>query len=613
MDNYIPEVKKMLQDLFKQAKEKGSINYIYTLLRVTGITRGSDPLIHISDTIKEMNINKDTDVEFINKYKLILETEDIFAFILNLINCANGQPYDLNPLSSLNQGQFPHVVRPNLKQRIDYTLQQCKDMKEETLERILREVFDDELLEILVKESRSSSEIQVLKDSFTRTEEFINNLIELQHLARLEFLKQPRFYKLPRFEVLELLTSADDGLYGFQMHFSNGTSARFVRGVEGTDCINVIPERPIGFQVGLLDDLKQEWRIGDKRLYEVGLPGRYNKLGEWKPLIYPGDSDPLQKEAASLSKDSRIQGCLFYMMCTGHRVLEFVICSTLNLPIEHATLGDKLHLWKCPPLDEEKHLYGNIHIYDGWIDLDSPAVEHIKSAIDSISIAANRIAFIYGASVKWCVKYDIVYSGGGCPSPTEQDLKILNDSLKKFPVDEDAMVLDSAIDWFNHGKNSTNIFTRFLCYYIAMESITIAITNGTADFGLGYTKKTKDEIRVATKKCIEEKYKSLYAKDPVRFIREAYSECYESLKSKTHQIVNLVFGENHKYIKKLFNKEKGWSLSDIRGALAHGRLSHLDDKHRELVRERIYDIELIARDLIHRLNFRLRPEDKVPS
>ncbi len=48
--------------------------------------------------------------------------------------------------------------------------------------------------------------------------------------------------------------------------------------------------------------------------------------------------------------------------------------------------------------------------------------------------------------------------------------------------------------------------------------------------------------------------------------------------------------------------------------MAHGRLSHLDDNHRELVvRERMYDIELIVRDLIKWLNFKLRPEDEVPS
>lgn len=612
MPETISVVKEILESLFKRAQEKGGINYIYTLLRLTGITHESDPLLQISESIKRID-GGISDSDFVKEYRLIVESKDSLNLIANLMNCISGDPYDINPFSSLNKGAFPNIVLPEISLRLKFISDRCKKEKYTELENMLQNVFPEKLFTLINNDEEALSEIGYLRDIYKNTKEFLNTLIEIQRKERLKFLKQPTLYKLPRFEVLELLTQPDIGLCGFKMHFSNGTSAEFKRINDATSCINIELRRPINFWVGSLDELKHEWRIGDKRLYEVGLPGRYNKLGEWKPLIYPGDPDPLQNEAASLSKDSRIQGCLFYMMCTGHRALEFVICSTLNLPIEHATLGDRLHLWKCPPLDEEKHLYANIHVYDGWIDLDSPDVEHIKDAIDSVSIAANRIAFIYGASVKWCVKYDTVHSGGGCPSPTEQDLEILNDSLKKFPINEDAMVLDSAIDWFNHGKNSTNIFTRFLCYYIAMESITIAITDGTADFGLGYTKKSKDEIHDTKKRCIEEKYKSLYAEDPVRFIREAYFDCHESLKSKTRQIVSLVFGEDHEYIKKLFNKEEGWSLSDIRGALAHGDLSHLDDTHRELVRERIYDIELIARDLIHRLNLRLRPEDEIPS
>jgi len=478
---------------------------------------------------------------------------------------------------------------------------------------MLREAFPEKLVKLINNNEKALSEVSYLRDIYNNTKEFLNALIEMQKEKRLKFLKQPKLYKLPRFEVLELLSQPDIGLYGFKIHFSNGTSARFERSAKGTDCINVIPEQPIGFQVGLLDNLKHEWRIGNKRLYEVGLPGRYNKLGEWKPIVYPADSDSLQKEAASFSNDPRIQGSIFYMMCTGHRVVEFVICSTLDLPIEHATLGNKLHLWKCPLLDGEQPLSRNIRIYDGWVELESPGIEHVRAAIGTIAIAANRLAFTYGASVKWCIKYNMVFSEGGCPSPTESDLEILNESLKKFPIDEDAMILDSAIDWFNHGKNSTNIFTRFLCYYIALELIAINITDGKGNFGLGYSKQTKDKIQEEKKKCIEEKYQKLYKEDPIKFIRDAYFECHESLKSKTRQVVSLIFGEGHEYIQKLLAKEEGWSLSDIRGALAHGELSYLDEKHQEIVAKRIYDIEIIARDLIHRLNFRLKPGEAIPS
>ena len=61
----------------------------------------------------------------------------------------------------------------------------------------------------------------------------------------------------------------------------------------------------------------------------------------------------------------------------------------------------------------------------------------------------------------------------------------------------------------------------------------------------------------------------------------------------------------------LFEKKRGWSLHDIRGALAHGRLSYSDGSNRKIVEERIYDIERIARDLIFRLILRLEPGEKI--
>ena len=155
------------------------------------------------------------------------------------------------------------------------------------------------------------------------------------------------------------------------------------------------------------------------------------------------------------------------------------------------------------------------------------------------------------------------------------------------------------------------ISKRFLCYYIVIESIAIAIIDGKGDFGLKFTKKTKDKKNELKIGCIKNKYDELYKLDPIKFIEEAYFHCYGTLKSKTHKIVKVVFGDKHEYLNKLFKKEKKWSLSDIRGALAHGRLSYSDESDRKIVEERIYIIERIARDLIFRLILRLKPEEKV--
>lgn len=606
-------IKEILKELFIQAQQKGGINYISTLLRVTGITKELDPLLKIKTIIKEINYSCVSDSEFLDKYKVIMKISDPLDLIANLINCIDKQDYNFNPFLSLNKGNFPHIIYPNISERIQFLLKMCEKTNQLSVINVLKEVFPTKLVRLMSSEGipYNITENKYLRKVYKKSKMFFQTLIEIQEKSRLDFLKQPKLYKLPRFEVLELLSSSDYGLYGFKIHFSTGSSAIFERFSNKTNCVNITLNYPLEFFIGDKDEMRDEWRIGEKRLYEIGLPGRYNKFGEWKPLVYPGKSDALQEEAFSFSKDPKIQGSFFYILCTGHRVIEFVICSNLNLPIEYSTFGNKLYLYKCPPTYEEGFPTSNMHIYDGWVELDSLNVNSIKNAINYIDIVASRLTFAFNCSMRWCVKYNMTYSKSGFASPTQQDISFLNKFLMKFPANEDAIILDSAIGWFNHGKNSTNIFTRFLCYYIVIESIAINITDGKGDFGLILIKKTKSKKKQIKIECVKTKYKELYKSDPLKFVADAYFDCHGTLKSKTQEIIKLIFGDKHEYFKKLFEEEKKWSLHDIRGALAHGRLSYSDESNRKIVEERIYDIEKIARDLIFRLILRLEPEEKI--
>jgi len=49
------DAKKILKELFIQAQQKGGINYIFTLLRVTSIIKELDPILKIKATIKEID------------------------------------------------------------------------------------------------------------------------------------------------------------------------------------------------------------------------------------------------------------------------------------------------------------------------------------------------------------------------------------------------------------------------------------------------------------------------------------------------------------------------------------------------------------------------------
>lgn len=43
----------LIKDLFSSAKSEGGIDYIYTLVRVTGIESGLDPLVELQENLQD--------------------------------------------------------------------------------------------------------------------------------------------------------------------------------------------------------------------------------------------------------------------------------------------------------------------------------------------------------------------------------------------------------------------------------------------------------------------------------------------------------------------------------------------------------------------------------
>jgi hypothetical protein len=204
--------------------------------------------------------------------------------------------------------------------------------------------------------------------------------------------------------------------------------------------------------------------------------------------------------------------------------------------------------------------------------------------------------------------------GGSLAAPTEEDTHVLDSLLRNFPESDDAVILDAAVDWYNRGKASSNVFTAFLCYYIAIESVATAVADGKADFGLGYHKESKAERNERIRGCIQEKLGNLYSKNPVEFVKEAYFDCVIGLKRKTWQVAELVFGQDHLYLRTLFTKsDDGFSLSDIRSRLAHGAISLVDRDHETLVANRLHEIAEISKIFLTRIIFLLKPGDPMPA
>lgn len=604
-----------LKGLFEEAKSEGGIEYIYSLVRVSGLSSGvADPLVELHSILQASDMDV-SDEELFSRYYSPEKMEEPLSLVANLLNCSIGRPYNLSPFHHLYAGEVPRLVRPNARQIVRELVKMSTEAKKPGIAELIKEAYPDEVLQACWS-GGSSHALNRLRAATQKSRLFLISLLQNYFTERLGFRNQTKLYKLPGFQVLELLVNDGNGLYGFRIHFSNDSSATFARHLDSTECTNVIPRVPINFMAGDLGRLRHEWRIEGRRLYELGLPGRYNKLGEWKPIIYPGNSEDLQKDACSLSEDSDVQGTLFYMMCTGHRVVEFVICTNIELPTESLSFGDKVHLWKCPSLGNIPHVPEKVRVYDGWLELESWEPESIMSAIATIGVLINMIVFTFGGVAEWRLKYRMTLSDRACPSPNEEDLHVLDSMLsmlRNFQGTEESIILHASIEWYSLGRSSQNILIEFLCYYIALESLAMAIANGDADFGLSYPQEEKKEGRQRRIDCIKEKHNIFYSKDPIRFVQDAYSECVVGIKKKTYCVTELVFGRGHKYVKALFSKNDGYSLWEIRCKIAHGEATLVDREDERLVRGRLGEMATISKEFLVRVGLPLRPGDPLPS
>lgn len=596
-----------LKTLFNTAEKEGDLEYIYTLVRVEGIAyKRKDTLIELKVLIESLS-DSISDDEVIEKYKECAENKEPFNILTNLVNCATNKPYKFLPFLHLRKGTFPKFQEPTISEILQEILPLLNNAGYDDIAARIRKVYHIDFLS-----NRSEINIAELKNILKELKSFLEEFLNIYFQERMKFRKRPKFYKLPKFDVLELLTNDEYGLYGFSVHFSNGSSATFVREIDRTECMNISPGETLGFQVGLLDEMTNRWKVKDKYLYEIGLPGRYNKLGEWRPIEYPKGSEEIDKEIQDITQDFLVQGCLFYIMITCHRVIEFVVKTNINIPHEEFSFGDKFHLYKCPNIRNTQPTGDNYYIYDGWLELDSIDPEYIRSAIATIGIGVNRMAFAYNGKVEWRLKYHNKPLGVACAVPSKEDLDILDAMFRKFPVSEDAIFLDAAIEWFNRGRSSQNNYVSFLCYYLSFELLAMAIAEGEADFGFPKEKVDKKSMTEEKIKCIQEKLNKLYKENPIEFVKSAYFECVLSLRTKTQKVAELVFGKDHEYVKNLFGKQDKNSLSNLRGIVAHGTSGLVDQDIEQVVEKRCHELAAIVKSFLTRIIFGLRSDEDLP-
>lgn len=601
--------KSAIERLFEQAQKRGGFEYLYVLVRIDGIQcyHGyKDELVSLRDWLKHSGSS-----DALQGYQFLSRQTAPLDLLQNLLNVANGKYYDIRPFRFLKKGSGPNAIWPSQREKLDALIEATKTSGFAELSEQITNAYR---LELFV--ASEPTEAQEQNAAFSKLAEFLKEILVCYFSERIEYSKGPKLIKIPRsLDVLELISDAEFGLSGLRVHFSQNCTGEFTRTPQGVFGTNLEFGPPVTFLMMPMEPTSNEYRVNGKRLYEIGLPGKYNRLGEWKPIIYPGKSDALVLEARKVSQDPDVQGTLLYMLLTGHRCIEFVLRTNLDMPGEYTgTEGRPLWIWKCPAEGPEPS-NRNIRLYDCWTELEEYSVEDIEQALSAIASLVNVLCFPFGAAHSWRVKYRMTIDGPGLLTPSHEDCKIVDSILKKFPTTEDAGILAAAIDWYNRGTVSTNIFNAFLCYYIALESVAAAIADGS-DLGLASSeKKGKKERKAQSVACIQAKHDSLFATDPIRFVNESYFECVQSLTAKTRTGTRMVFGDGHKYLKILFEESSNGDipLKDLRSELAHGYATLLHKGHENLIRRHLYEMGQITREFLLRVLFRLQPSDKPPS
>lgn len=362
--------------------------------------------------------------------------------------------------------------------------------------------------------------------------------------------------------------------------------------------------------------LRNNMETNKKFLTLSDLKPRYNNIGEWKPLIYLGDIDALDKEIYELTKneyDKRIFGLLRYIKATSYNCIEFIVKTHFKIPTDFQQIGSQYGNIQLHKINfKEYSNWGNIQIYDGTLELEGATTEDIKNGLDFIDISLHRIVFGLDTNLEWFIKYpNYDNNTSRMIQLNNDDMELLRKYLTENLKGKDSIIFDVAISWYINGNSSNNIFIKFLSYCIAIESLADNLLSGkmeiSSKYGIDNSKYNVPDIS----QCIQEKYDQLYNTDPKKFVEESYFECIGGIKKRLRKAMEIVFGLDHEYIKIFFDKVDKYCMYDLRSKLAHGSFTILDSEHKKLIEKRLPDLKYIVYAFLFRLSTGTLKEQKI--
>lgn len=289
-DEGIKECHDMWLRLFQKAHEASPFDMLCTLLRPRGMhDAGWDVLDESQGTFDDFNwmldhAQKEKGAASARRFALhyycfLIEMSPVHEVILNVLRVISGQRYLPFPFAHLNKkkrkGDPWGVVPPSMTVKIREVLTLAGVSGEKDLTEHIKYVFDDKIRNAIAHSDYT------LTDSSFRTRDggwakavplaeidqkigfafvFFSGLLKAFNNLKYALGSAPTFHKWDRYEVLELLKDKN-GVYGFHVHFSNGSRSTFARTKEGVTQINMTLRDGVGFMVGDISKLEPVWKV----------------------------------------------------------------------------------------------------------------------------------------------------------------------------------------------------------------------------------------------------------------------------------------------------------------------------------------------------------------